>query len=597
MPDILDTVQALIQAKKYKEASVEATKYLHHSELGSAFATILAESLRKAEMYKELVECYEVIWKEKKLVLGNWETRHYAHALRKCEKHEEALKVCTELKTKKPNFKPILGEYYWNVYYAKIKKWNISEVEEDIIIPLAKEIKECFENDENKKFTPFFLTILYVSEFFHHNNEFDKCLEWILHLNPTDLGKEGKFKKGDEIIVYEPHRAKYYRFYTDALMERGKNDEAKKVVIAALNEYPFWLKMSEKLLILAEKEFEVKGRPVFEKLLTTIGFSDNQVKQKYLNALLGKNQEFAQNWENNFNDMPDYNRNFQILMLGKVLKKLFNEIVIKSKQLTELPNPNYENISASELGDFVFCPASYALQKTMVVQKEAETEIELSWSEKQLLVDRFETYKIESGTNSAFSKEEIERLGEVPKEFEFILKSKILQESKKNKKPRIFFNQETKFSGVPDYWLENGIKYVVEEKFTRYSDKKEDTQIEFPNHRAEILGQIIELKELNAQKGFVIYWLWSFEKVQYENRVSTDYRLKGVRIFPIELTKQNIDFYEEKINELKAFNAAKILDFEASTLIANKCINCSVTQFCHHKTGKMNELKLPYNDK
>lgn len=593
----LNIVQNLIQANKYKEASLEAAKYLNDFELGNTFASILADSLRKAEMYKELVDCYEKTWKEKKLVLGNWDTRHYAYALRKCDRYVDALKVCLELKEKQPNFKPILSEYYWNIFYARIKKWNIKEVNEDDIIPLAKEIKDCFEGDDNIKFSPFYLTMLYVSEFYHQKWNFEKCIEWILLLNPSDLGKDGKFRKGNEVITYEPHRAKYYKLYAESLISLEKNVEAKNIVISALNEYPFWLKMSEKLLSLTKKEFGAVGTIVFEKILSTIGFSDNPIRYRYLNALLGKNQEYAKNWENGFHELNDYERNFQTLMLSRVLKKLFNEIAVKSKVMTELPVFNYENISASELGDFVFCPASYSLQKTMLVQKDIESDIELSWSEKQMLIDRFETYRIDKGITSSFTPEELDRISILPQELEVILQSKILQESKKNKKPKIFFNQESKFSGVPDYWLENSVKYIIEEKFTRYSANKDDAQAEFPNHRAEILGQIIELKELNAKKGYIIYWLWDFEKVYYGEKVSTDYCLKGVKVYPIELSQQNIDFYNEKVKALRDFNESKSIDFDTTALIASKCVNCSVSQFCYHKTGNIKKIQLPYNTK
>ena len=594
MPNKLKKVSELIQNKKYRRASEEAKKFIDDPKLGSSALSMYTTSLRQAKMFKELVECYSDIWKSKKIVFSDWDYKHFAYSLRKTKKYDEAVDICEIVKKRSPDFKAIIGDYYWSIYHRDIKKWYINQVEEDIILPFAKEIKEQFENDKNRQFTPYNSTILYIAEFYNSIEKYEKCIDWLSNIQPHEISKNGKFEKNGQIIFFMPQRGKYYSFLSNAFIKLEKYEKAKPILIQALYEFPFWQKLSESLLFVAENEFGERGVSVFDKMLQQIGFKESTTKNNYLAVLIGAKRLFADNWKNDFEQQEDYEKKYQTIMLAKSIKRLYNEIATKKLEYVSRPI-NYSMVSSSEVGSFVFCPASYSIQKSFEVKQDPESQIELIWEEKKLLIDRFLQYQKNGELNKAFSDEEKERIGEVPNIFKYILTSKILQESKKNKKPKIFFNKNKTFSGVPDYWLLNQNKFVVEEVFTRYSDKSEDLENPYPNHKAEIISQMIELKDLDAKEGYVIYWLWGFEKVEYDTHTTTEYKLKGIKVFKVEKNEKNTKNYDNQIKMIRKFNQEKEMVFNVGRLNPNKCVNCGVSQFCYHKIGKINKLTLPYN--
>ncbi|WMX13198.1 hypothetical protein [Aureispira sp. CCB-E] len=327
-------------------------------------------------------------------------------------------------------------------------------------------------------------------------------------------------------------------------------------------------------------------------MLKKIGFKIDRVRKNYLKALI--NLEYTESWTMGFPN--DYSRNFQVLMLGRAIKRLYKEIELKATTSSFL-TINYNMISASEVGNFVFCPVSYSIQKSLLVDEDPESNVELIWDEKKILLDRINAYKKAKNINHAFSSEEMNKIGTLPKSIGYILSSKILQENKKNKKSIIFYNKANDFCGVPDYWLSNNENFVVEEKFTRYNENKVSSENEYLNHKAELLAQMIELDKLGAKNGYIIYWLWNFEKVRYENRVSTDYRLRNVKIHEVKLTPENRKYYNQVILNIRDFNTKKAINFNVNSLKPNKCINCGVSQYCHHKTGLIPQIQLPYNKK
>ncbi|WMX13196.1 hypothetical protein [Aureispira sp. CCB-E] len=254
MSNEIDLVSSLIKERKYKKAVEEAKKVIADPSLVKDFMPLYAEILRKAKRFKELVECYKM-WDENKISFSDWDFRHFANALRKNEKYEEALNICNIVKKRSPNFKPILSEYYWTLFYKDIKGRNISDVSENKILDFANEVKTKFKNVSNREFTPYDIVLLYISEFYHYKGNYQNCYNWLSELDGKKLNKIGKFKKGDETIVFVPQRAKYYLYMSNSLLNLGKNEEAKLLIIEALYTYPFWNKLSEMLLKIAEKEF------------------------------------------------------------------------------------------------------------------------------------------------------------------------------------------------------------------------------------------------------------------------------------------------------------------------------------------------------
>lgn len=603
-------IDKLIHNKKYKEAVEEARKHINNKEINSFIIPQYAVCLRKAKLYDELVKCYEKVWVENDINFSNWDNKHYAFSLRKTENYNKCIEVCEKVKKNNPSFKPILGDYYWAIYYRDIKKWHIEEVDEDVILAYVEKVKEEFKDDKNRHFTPYNSSILYLSEYYFNKSDYEKCCDWLKNINVDELNKVGKFIKKEKIIdennpetyfikekliVYAPNKAKYYNYFSSSLVKLKKYEEAKPLVIKALYDFPFWEKVSVLLLEIAENEFGSKGISVFHSMLTNAGFNDDKIRDNYLKALLGYKIEYTANWDERFVNQVDYERKYQVVALARALKRLYREIEIKDSLYIK-KEVNFNNVSSSEIGDFVFCPASYSIQKSFQVIKDAESDIELMWDEKKILLDRIELYDTHKEIDKTFSEEELLKIGNIPENLGFIFKSKVLQENKRNRTPEIFHNEEMTFHGVPDYWLSNSYKYVSEEKFTRYSQQTEEMKTPFANHKAEILSQIIELKQLEANEGYIVYWLWNFERVEYNGKPSTYYKLQNAKIFKIELSEFNLKFYDSIISKVRRFNKDKSMKFDMASLSANKCVNCGVSQYCFHKTGRFDELILPHNE-
>jgi len=48
------------------------------------------------------------------------------------------------------------------------------------------------------------------------------------------------------------------------------------------------------------------------------------------------------------------------------------------------------------------------------------------------------------------------------------------------------------------------------------------------------------------------------------------------------------------LEDLATLLTKKEIEFSRKNIYASKCLGCSVSNYCSHKTGRLNELSLPY---
>ena len=290
---------------------------------------------------------------------------------------------------------------------------------------------------------------------------------------------------------------------------------------------------------------------------------------------------------NDYEEKKIFIENFREHHGNSIIEKLISEIQTKMNLGNiKLKNNRFNNkISASDLSTFYFCPVSYSIKKSFVIEEpinpeELETGINLH--ETLRLVDkkiRFEDF------DSDISIEKVLEEGDL-KTINKIKDCKLIYTGHTNEK--VFFeNKEKNYIGQPDYIFRdpNGKYFVVEEKF-KHIDKCYSKEKFFSNDRIQLQSYIEFIKEYKIEYGVLIYWFYEFwnDGLPYVHEVSIEIikSNKYSRLLNGTLNNLNNFLAQKKINPLK--NVDK-----------NKCISCSVNRYCFHKIEGINNLKFPYN--
>jgi CRISPR/Cas system-associated exonuclease Cas4 (RecB family) len=265
----------------------------------------------------------------------------------------------------------------------------------------------------------------------------------------------------------------------------------------------------------------------------------------------------------------------------------------KNKSFNKKINTN-NLISATDLANFTYCPASYSIGKTFETDMVRSAEIGsnfhaqnrlIKWlkpvSESQILAEtednQHERVLIEDENNKYF--------------FDDIRFSELIYSGHNNNEQKYFINKKGNFVGQPDYVFQNskGEKFIVEEKFK--FKKADNFETFFNNHKVQLASYIYGLDKFEANYGYLIYWNYNFDyKTQKANIVEC-------KVLKISKSDQVRSFLIDTFNSLNIFIKNKKQDFNSENLNPKKCANCVVNRFCGHKTGRFNDLEVPYNDR
>jgi CRISPR/Cas system-associated exonuclease Cas4 (RecB family) len=262
----------------------------------------------------------------------------------------------------------------------------------------------------------------------------------------------------------------------------------------------------------------------------------------------------------------------------------------KEKKFKKVQKTN-SLISATDLANFSYCPASYSIGKTFetdiiksaVIGSKFHAENKLlKWSEPNFKSKRTEEQKVNDFSLENEDNEEF---------FSDIRNSRVIYSGHSDNEIKYFINKKGNFVGQPDYVFQNikGENFIVEEKFKW--KKEENIDNFFHSHKVQLASYIFGLDEFEASYGYLLYWYYSFDTFLQENIVVE------CKVLKISRSSQTQYFLRNTFVALSSFIKDKTQDFATDKLNPKKCANCVVNRFCGHKTGRFKDLEVPYNDK
>jgi hypothetical protein len=323
-----------------------------------------------------------------------------------------------------------------------------------------------------------------------------------------------------------------------------------------------------------------------ESLLGDLGYSADQIPDA-IDHLREKYKKAIRNYGKNNAYQEDEREAICDSLAEQLEKRAALKTYIK-------PKIKKSSISASELSDFVFCTASYAIKATYHVpkidaQRDGTALHDLHYFEKYFKQSR--SYPLSEGlTLEGFSIEKKTDNHSVHgKEFNELLKAKIIFKGHSTKRELPFYSTDRRFCGTPDYVL-RGLKgnlTIVEEK---HHFSKVPIHFPFASDMTQTLGYLygLNFEEKPIKDAFLIYFHWGLNT--YGSR-----RLRFTKVFYISKNNQNRNLLIGQYKELRHFQRNYLLTFNRKTLNIMKCLNCSQNAFCVHKGGKLDSVKLPYD--
>jgi len=294
----------------------------------------------------------------------------------------------------------------------------------------------------------------------------------------------------------------------------------------------------------------------------------------------------------------------QYISYDECFKILKREIELKQYHSIENKAPT-ASVNATDLSSFVFCPASFSINKSFVIDYPTnKEEMELGTNYHSLLITAKKKY-IKSSNYRELSKNEIYNSNILVE----IKSSKLIYSGHSQRRP--FYNDQENYYGDPDYIFvnsENGEKFIVEEKFSYKSDpgKLDYTEYEFSDYqRANEESENWRKMRTHFYKNHIVQ-LYSYirnhpDKISYGYLIYWYYDFNGeemyIHKYDIKKIKPNKEYeylYQNVRSEIKRIVDSKIVEFNNDEVNVNKCVKCSVNKYCGHKTGRYSNLTFPY---
>ncbi len=548
-----------------------------------------ANRLRQQKRWKDARVIFDSLWAENKNQFNDWEVRHYAFVCKKEKDYERALELCEIVINRNPNFKPIYSEFYWNKYYTVLKVYP-DDTTTSAKLVIANEIKERFIAD--RKYSPFNQTCLRMSEVFYSEKNYSEVIRWLSFLEPKNLDTTYSFTNNEgEEINFVSQRLKYFSILVDSYYKANQIDKCISICIEALKQYPTPSKDNNIASILASatsSKYGLKGENLINQMLANLKFADNEFRNSYRDKLISKSS--LNDWENNFEYYENFAEKKELNKIGKAIYKLLKEEFIKSSKYSH-KKEYAQNISSSEIGNFAFCPASYAITKSLETNNSESSTLKFNFEKQQniglLFKGQNKIENVEEILDSlAFKIEGNNLLRE-------ILSGRLEHSNINGINPKIFRSINKEFLSAPDNILKSsGKKMIVEEKFRGQND---NVISPFHNHILEVLNNIQNIDELNYASAYIVYWSWQFQRDQ-DDIYSLNYDLKGCSIFKVELNEKWKSVLSSTISKIRDLLKGNSISFNLQNINASKCAGCSVNEYCYHKTGRLREVRLPYRN-
>ncbi len=278
---------------------------------------------------------------------------------------------------------------------------------------------------------------------------------------------------------------------------------------------------------------------------------------------------------------------FEVLQLS-IFHYLQLEIDIKHKRLYSRIDHLSNKISATDISNFTFCPANYAISKSLLYRNIQETEKGNELHEKSLLKKLLN--KSDNSISSEGGLDNLNHSDSYLKLKKLIDNCEVLY-SGHSVKSQLFESSNGQFIGKPDFVIRdkmNGEIFVIEEKY-QFSNNDVNKNRFYESHINQVLSYIYGIKEHQISFGVLVNWKYASD--DYGNIFLHECYFRKV-----ERSIRSRDKLNRIYTQIRNFNKNGTIKFEESNRKPNKCANCVNNFLCGHKTGKFNNLTLPYKE-
>jgi len=310
----------------------------------------------------------------------------------------------------------------------------------------------------------------------------------------------------------------------------------------------------------------VKQAEFIKNLVDQLGFKDSPHKDYFLERI-------------GFEEADIEYASFLIesLLEENKRRKFFNH-----KKINEDETP-----SVQDLAQFVFCPASYAIKRSFVVETNQDHEI-VDYNEppKSYLLERITTLKTPLDKIEIESQEYFKNCYQRQiEDFKVFMESRLVYNGYSDIGSESKHSKEANINGRPHLIFQenNGQRTIVVEK-TTYKNAIPD--ILWKNNKIQALAYLYLFEEFKCSQAVVIYWR---RTIDGEFELDREYKL--FNIFKSDSIKESL------ISELRLFNnltQTKKIPFNTESINPAKCFKCSCRTLCNHKSGLINDLLFPY---
>lgn len=455
-----------------------------------------------------------------------------------------------KLKSKYPNSSGLKSEALWLKFSNKVCDGNNNDFIKD-----AEYILENSSQNEVASKLIYEVTVLITISRLLRDNDFNQAYIWTTKLNPNKLSDEGRM--GNNGYFYPSNKQQFYNYKSKSLIGTHR-----------VKFYVDW---------------------VF----------------KYLKFTEQKRNEFvAHIIESCTYTKYDGSSFISDMVLSNFLYKLDVDLISRSTNLASTVNqPN--TVLLSELSQYLFCPVSFVINKTYNIPNLKPMDSSSIWlGNKDGFYDRYLKYQKTRNIAVCFENDALKQYVNQPVVleddaipiFEELFKGKITINNYFDTSPKTFNSDDNTLKGAPDYVVEltNGKRVLIAEKFS--SNKAVGASKVYNSDIIDIEAYLTKFKNIKIDYAYFINWTWSTYKVpkgDFEQETKISYVNKAnIHLINIKTSREAlVDSTSEKINILKS---GKMLKFNEIGF-PSKCLNCSVYNYCEHKSGTQNTLRFPYS--
>ena len=265
---------------------------------------------------------------------------------------------------------------------------------------------------------------------------------------------------------------------------------------------------------------------------------------------------------------------------------------VKKNLLIRFKTNATEFISATDLSNYTYCPASFSIGKTFDIEKIESAYIGTNMHEMHRLIhflpsEKTKNYSLGKGN---YLNLQLSFCANNEQFFKDIKRSYLIYYGHlPNQQKKYFKSPKGDYVGQPDYIFknENNHYFVVEEKFQYQNFNRQEQTPFYTNHINQVISYLHGIKDYEIQYGYLVYWKYAFD--QGEPFVHSCY------ITRIEKNNETRNQISTVYNKLKKLITNKEETFDPLTRNPNKCANCISNLLCGHKTGRFANLKYPYS--